>query len=251
MITPYGETLLSHLYPGSQHSANCLVPAVTTFEQRLRLPQQHRTKIIWRLDRGFGGDDNISWLLDQNYQVLAKGHSNRRTAKLAQQVKRWLPVRSDKFVGRVETPVAFSRPVDTFVTRHQTRQGWKYSYLFSTLKLRSLPTIQLYEQRGGAELEFRADKSGLALDKRRKQKRDAQEVWIILTDMAHNYLAWLARHILNDSPLADYGLLRISRDLLRTPGYLQFKQGKLLSVNLLKNSPHAADLAACLGRFWQ
>ena len=251
MLYPYGETLLSHLYPGSQHSSPCLEPAVTTFEQRLGLPPQHRAKVIWRLDSGFGGDDNIDWLLARNYQILIKGHSNRRAAKLAQQVKRWLPVRTDKAVGRVETPVSFFRPVDTFVMRHQTRQGWKYSYLFSSLKLHSLPTVLLYEQRGGAETEIRAHKSGLALSKRRKHKRDAQEVWIILTDMVHNYLAWLTVTIFKDSPLAKYGLLRISRDLFRTPGYIEIKEGQLLSVKLLKTSPHAADLVACLERFWE
>lgn len=251
MIYPYGETLLSHLYSGNQHSSPCLLPAVTTFEQRLNLPLHHRSKIIWRLDSGFGGDDNIGWLLEQNYQVLAKGHSNRRAAKLAQQVKRWLPVRADKDIGRVQTPVTFARPVDTFVTRHQTQQGWKYSYLFSSLKLGSLPTVHLYEQRGGAETEFRADKGGLGLHKRRKHKRDAQEAWIILTDMAHNYLSWLTSHILLDSPFAQYGLLRISRDLLHIPGYVEMKQGQLLSVKLLRTSPHAADLVACLRRFWE
>jgi hypothetical protein len=251
MIYPYGETLLSHLYPGNRHSSPCLVPAVTTFEQCLCLPAQHRAKIIWRLDSGFGGDDNIDWLLERNYQVLAKGHSNRRVAKLAGQVKRWLPVRADKFVGRVETPTTFTRPVETLVTRHQTQQGWKYNYLFSSLKISSVPTIHLYEQRGGAETEFRADKSGLGLSKRRKHKRDAQEVWIILTDMAHNYLAWLMSNIFKDSPFAKYGLLRISRDLLRLPGYIEMKDGQLLSVKLLKSSPLAADLVACLGRFWE
>lgn len=251
MIHPYRETLLSHLYSGNQHSTHCLEPAVTTFEQRLSLPPQHRAKIVWRLDAGFGGDSNIDWLLKQDYQILAKGCSHRRAAKLATQVKRWRAVRDDKFVGRVTTPVQFARPVETFVTRHQTRKGWKHSYLFSTLKLGGVHTVRLYEQRGGAETEFRADKSGLRLHKRRKHKRDSQEVWVILTDMAHNYLAWFARTILTNSPFADYGLLRISRDLLRIPGYINMQQGKPLSVKLLRSSPYAADLVACLERFWE
>ena len=32
MLHPYRETVLSHLHPGYQHSANCLEPAVLTFE---------------------------------------------------------------------------------------------------------------------------------------------------------------------------------------------------------------------------
>ena len=99
MIQAYHESLLSQLYPGQQHSSNCLIPAVLTFEERLCLPSEHRAKVVWRLDRGFGGDENINWLLERDYQVLAKGCSHRRTAKLVDLVQRWRQVRADRFVG--------------------------------------------------------------------------------------------------------------------------------------------------------
>ena len=124
--------------------------------------------------------------------------------------------------------------------------------MFSTLQRSGVATSHFYNQRGGAETEFRTDKSGgLQLHHRRKQQRDAQEAWVLLTDMAHNYLAWFTRHILHDSPFATYGALRISRDLLRIPGYVEVENGQLLSVKLLKSSPYAADLLDCLRRFWE
>lgn len=251
MIHPYRESLLSQLYPGYQHSSNCLVPAVLTFEQLLPLPQQSRAKVTWRLDGGFGGDPNIDWLLARHYGLVAKGCSNRRSAKLVNQVKRWQVVRPDKAVGRVPTPEKFCRPLHTFSIRYQTAKGWQHFYLFSTLNYSGATTVQFYDQRGGAETEFRADKSGgLHLHKRRKHRRDPQEVWILLTDMAHNLLAWFARTILADSPLASFGFLRITRDLLRIPGLIEMEHGRLLSVKLLKSSPYAEDLLACLQRFW-
>ena len=103
LIHPYHESVLSQLYPGAQHSSNCLEPAVATFETVLPLAPARRPKVIWRLDHGFGGDDNINWLLERNYGVLAKGCSNRRSAQLAQQGKRWYAVRPDKFVAMVPT----------------------------------------------------------------------------------------------------------------------------------------------------
>jgi len=251
MIHPYRESLLSQLYPGYQHSSNCLGPAVQTFEQLLPLPEQYRSKVTWRLDGGFGGDFNVDWLLARQYGVVAKGCSNRRSANLVEQVKRWQMVRPDKLVGRVPTPEKFCRPLETFAIRYQTTKGWKHSYLFSTLNLSSKATAHFYDQRGGAETGFRSDKSGgLHLHKRRKHKRDPQEVWILLTDIAHNYLAWFARTILTDSPFADYGFLRITRDLFHIPGVIEMEQGQLLSVKLLKSSPYAEDLLACLQRFW-
>jgi hypothetical protein len=252
MIPAYHESLLSQLYPGQQHSSNCLIPAVLTFEERLCLPSEHRAKVVWRLDRGFGGDENINWLLERGYQVLAKGCSHRRTAKLVGLVQRWRQVRPDRFIGCAPTLGRFSLPVETFVVRYQTKTGWKHAYLLSTLHLGGPHTLQLYDQRGAAETEFRTDKSGgLFLDKRRKHKRDAQEAWVILTDMAHNYLAFFTRTYLADSPFATYGPLRIGRDLMRIPGFVHMEGDRLLSVKLLKSSPLASALLPCLERFWE
>jgi hypothetical protein len=252
MIHPYHESLLSQLHPGFQHSSNCLVPAVSTFECMLPLPPERRRKIIWRLDRGFGGDDHINWLLERQYGLLVKGCSNRRASALVREVKRWQPVRDDKFVGPVPTPSGFVQPLHTFALRYATTQGWRHTYLLSTLRLSALATARLYDQRGGAETEFRSDKSGgLSLHKRRKHKRDGQEAWILLTDMAHNCLSSLSRTIFADSPFQDFGFLRITRDLFTIPGHIEIDNGRLLSVQLLKSSPYAPDLLTCLRRFWE
>ena len=222
LIHPYRESVLSQLYPGSQHSSNCLQPAILTFEQVLDLPPQRRRKCIWRTDQGFGGDANVNWVLERGYQFIGKGCSNRRAGKLAQQVQRWRAVSADAWVGRVVTPEEIKHSVETWVLRYPIPTGWKHVYLFSTLQRSGVATSHFYNQRGGAETEFRTDKSGgLQLHHRRKQQRDAQEAWVLLTDMAHNYLAWFTRHILHDSPFATYGALRISRDLLRIPGYVE------------------------------
>jgi hypothetical protein len=252
MIHPYHESLLSQLHPGLQHSSNCLLPAVSTFEAMLPLPPERRPKVIWRMDRGFGGDDNVNWLLDRNYGILVKGCSNRRAHALAQIVKRWRAVRSDKFVAQVPTPSGFVKPLQTFALRFDTAKGWKYTYLLSTLTQSATATARLYDQRGGAETEFRSDKSGgLYLHQRRKHKRDSQEAWLLLTDVAHNCLSALARTIFVATPFEHFGFLRITRDLFSIPGSIEMENGRLLSVKLLKSSPFASDLLACLRRFWE
>jgi hypothetical protein len=252
MIHPYHESLLSQVHPGFQHSSNCLIPAVSAFEAMLPLPPERRAKVIWRMDRGFGGDDNVNWLLNRNYGILVKGCSNRRAHTLAQTVQRWRTVRADKFVAPVATPPGFVRPLHTLSLRFETRKGWKYAYLLSTLNHSASATVRLYDQRGGAETEFRSDKSGgLHLHKRRKHKRDSQEAWILLTDIAHNCLSGLAHTIFADSPFQHFGFLRMTRDLFAIPGRIEMDNGRLLSVKLLKSSPFADDLLACLQRFWQ
>lgn len=252
MLHPYHESLLSQLYPGSQTSVTALEPAVRLFEQRLPLPETRRHKIVWRVDGGFGSDQNVEWLVQRGYQVLAKGVSNRRAGKLRLQVQRWRALRPDKWVGSVVTPAAFSRPVYTFVLRRLLKGEEQAAYLYTTLPWSGLQIASFYDQRGGAETEFRSDKSGgVHLDQHRKHKRDGQEAWIHLTDITHNYLAWFQHHILTDSPLASFGNLRICRDLMHIPGQIEMKAGQLLSVKLSKSVPHAADLLDCLRRFWQ
>jgi len=251
MIYPYRETLLSQLYPGNQHSTHCLQAAVEGFEEILNLPKKKRLSIVWRLDGGFGADKHINWLVDRNYQVIAKGASSSRSPNLGRQVKRWLQVGHSKWVARVKSPAIVKPQVQTFPLRYLTKERYKYRYLYSTLGLYSRKTLQFYDYRGGAETEFRADKTGgLLLHTRRKQKWEAQVAWILLTDIVHNYLSWFSHHILADSPFASWGPLRITRDLFRIPGHITLSQDGLLFVSLSKSHPFAADLLPCLARFW-
>lgn len=251
ILHPYRESLLSLLYPGSQTSATALEPAIRALEAQLPLPATRRHKIIWRLDAGFGSDENINWIRQRGYHVLAKGVSNRRAGKLLTLVQRWRHLSAAKAVGSVPTPYAFAQPIYTFVVRSFVKQEPTVAYLYTSLPWSGLQIARFYDQRGGAETAFRTDKSGGAhLDKRRKHKRHAQEVWVHLTDIAHNYLSWFQYHILADSPLAAFGHLRISRDLMRIPGQVDLQNGQLISVKLSKNTPHAADLLDCLQRFW-
>lgn len=252
MIFPFHESLLSQLYPGFFHSTNALVPAIETFESRLNLPFERRHKVVWRLDAGFGGDNNVMYLFRHGYQFIVKGHSNRRAAILAHNVKLWRQVDERRFVAKAPTPDSLHPAIRTYLLRTHGPKRVRLTYLLTTLKLTGVQTIRFYDQRGGAETEFRADKSGGGwLHKRRKQKRHAHEAWIHLTDMAHNYLAWFAHHFLSETPFAGYGHLRIGRDLLRTPGFVGCHQDRLSSVKLLKSRPHARELLEVLKQFYE
>lgn len=252
MLFSFGESLLSQLYPGFCHSTHALKPAIETLEARLDLPPHRRHKVIWRIDAGFGSDANVLYLRQRGYHFLVKGHSNRRAANLAHQVRYWRQVDNTRFVGRAPTPAPLADGIYTFVIRTHGPKRVRLTYLLTTLKLTGPRTVHLYDQRGGAETQFRADKSGGGwLHKRRKHKRDAQEAWLHLTDMAHNYLSWVVHTKLQATPFADFGPLRITRDLFRTPGLVEIHDGQLFSVKLLKSVPHVDQLLVVLRRFWE
>jgi len=98
--TDYREVVASLLYPGTQTSLASLQPAVLTLERVLYLDLLRRQRTLIRLDGGFGSDDNLAWLLNRSYQLIAKGYSGKRAAAYARQVRHWIEVRpGEKWVA--------------------------------------------------------------------------------------------------------------------------------------------------------
>jgi hypothetical protein len=180
--------------------------------------------------------------------------NNRRAEALARQVRRWDASSKDVWLAEVPPPVEYGRPVRFFVKKRLKDGVYLHSYYVSTLTLPSKRLFMAcYDDRGGAEVEqFRNDKSGLSLEARRKRSFLGQKGYILLTDLAHNLLADFYHRGLVGSPFDGYGLKRIVRDLLATPGRLIFdsSNGKLVRVELLSLKQSSEDLAICLERYY-
>lgn len=245
-----GETIWSGLYPGNSHTMNCLQPAVEAVESSLDLGLAQRRRTVWRTDGGAGSDALIGWLIDREYHVLMKGHSNRRAHALGQKVRRW-DEWAGSWIGEVDPPTHFKRPVQFFVKKRLKNEVFHYSYYVSTIKLSSKRAfIKAYDLRGGAEVEqFRQDKSGLHLAKRRKSQFYGQYGLILLTDLAHNLLANFRHKGLTDSPFASFGHKRMVRDLLQISGYLTFANDKLIRIDLDKSNENSEALCICLKKY--
>ncbi len=176
--------------------------------------------------------------------------ANRRAGALAKKVRRW-DAYGDIWLGEVAPPVDYGRPVRVFVKRRLKKGKFLHSYYVATLSLPSKGHFMAcYNSRGGAEVEqFRNDKSGLNLAARRKQDFFAQKGFILLTDLAHNLLADFYHQALVGTRFEGYGLKRIVRDLLATPGRLVFKDGELKRIELLSLKQNASDLLICLEKY--
>lgn len=203
------------------------------------------------MDSGAGTDEQLRWLLARQYQIVIKGFSNRRAEALARQVARW-DLYGDVWLGRVEPPVDFGRPVQLFVKRRFKNGAFCHSYYVTTLKLPSKGHfVTLYDNRGGAEVEqFRNDKDGLHLSARRKRSFLGQIALVLLTDLAHNLLADFRHKVLVGSKFELFGQKRIVRDLLQIPGKLTFVNGELKRIELLSSHPNAKDLLICLEKYY-
>lgn len=249
-VIKYGETIWSDLFAGNRLTAHCLQPAVLATESSLELTESQRKRVVWRIDGGAGTDEQLGWLLARQYQLVAKGISNRRAEALARQVTRW-DAYDDVWLGQVASPVDFGRPVQVFVKKRFKNDTFYHSYYVTTLKLPSKGHfMSLYDNRGGAEVEqFRNDKSGLHLSARRKRSFLAQIALVLLTDLAHNLLADFHHKALLGTKFEPFAQKRIVRDLLQIPGKLTFVNGQLKQIELLSSHENAKELLICLEKY--
>jgi hypothetical protein len=212
--------------------------------------QKQRTLI--RTDSGFGGDYNVDNALESDWQVLTKGSGGRRPGSLARRipVDQWQDLGNSRWIAATINPPAYLRPIQHWVLRWKTDKGRiKHSTILCSINEWSAAEIvDHYDDRGGCETEIRSDKSGLKLAKRRKLHVSAQETLILLTDVAHNLLAWTTPILFPEGPFAAFGPLRLIEDILAMPGELVFEQGKLLEVRLNRNHPYVAQVADGLNR---
>ena len=69
------ETIWSEVFPGNRHTAKCLPDALKGVQSSLELDAKQRQRTVWRMDGGGGSDANFQLLLQQGYQLHAKGFS--------------------------------------------------------------------------------------------------------------------------------------------------------------------------------
>ena len=247
-VPRYHETILSLLKPGNVPSSQAFQPAVLEMERLMGWSLEQRQHILLRSDGGCGTDANINWQLARHYQLLTKGFSGQRAQAYGQTVQAWQELRPGLCVAPVPHPIRYARRTQSFLRRWQDSHAqWKYAIQIHTLLTTSpAAVVQRYDARGAMESEFKDDKSGWHLARRRKHQWCAQEALLLLTDLAHNTLAYLRPWLFTDSPFMAWGPLRVIRDLLAMPGQVRFKGDKLVMVALPQRHPYASDMAHCL-----
>jgi len=106
----------------------------------------------------------------------------------------------------------------------------------------------LYDERARMENEIKAEKGGLLFPKRRKKPLEAQEAFGLLTDFAHNLVAWSRDFWAAEPKIGDLGLYGIVKKIMTIPGTLTFEDGKLVKARLQATHPLAKPVVSCLSR---
>jgi len=261
VATHYQEIVTDRLYPGNVQLSKSLRQLVALTEETLELKDYRRSRTILRIDAGGGSLDEVNWLLARGYQLHGKDISAKRAQGWAYTVKQWHdgPLHPGRQVGwaEPETTPDYVRPVKRLVIRWHKRNGQtSYGMLISTLSPRDVcgllgqPTsdarhpeklcrayAQLYDKRGGAvEIEIKEDKQGFGMVKRQKRKVEAQDMLVLLNQLAHNVLMWARNWLSETAPkLGCFGILRLVRDLLSVSGKIEFNQRKSSIKRIIVN----------------
>ena len=269
----YEEIVYQKLYNGKRQLDNSLQELILATAEVLQLDKKRRQRTIVRVDGGGGRDEDINWLLGQGYGVLAKAHNWQRCRKLAKTVTTWWA--DEKEVGReagwVTVPHGYQRQTRQVLVRTLKANGkWQESLIVTSLPASALfrlaglhlckrPTdkqllwaiVYAYDKRsGGIETSFRQSKEGLHIHRRNKRGFIAQEMLLLLAQLAQNVLIW-ARNRLAEmmSAWRHWGLKRLLRDLLSLPGRLRLDaSGQITGFMVDHRQPNAAAFvraAAC------
>lgn len=258
LATRYDEILSERMYAGTQQLASGLQQLVKDAELILNLQQPQRQRTLLRIDGGGGQDAEVNWLLERDYCLLVKMFSGTRARQLAQEVAeyQWIPdpQRPDRDVAWLPQPVPYARPTRQAAIRIRHKNQWYYGVLITNAPdclLRELshfsafhPQAELlhmvhaYDRRsGGIETHNRGDKQGLGLSKRNKRSALAQEMLILMAQLAHNLLIWFARRLKRYlPPTLHLGMLRLVRDVLSIHGRLLFDHHAHLHTVLLDSA---------------
>jgi hypothetical protein len=261
----YDEIVHERLYSGKTQLNRCLPELVAGAEAILNLNPGYCKRTILRIDGGGGNDADINHLLRRHYQLLVKVNHWKRVQKLAATVADWEtdPRDPKRQAGWVQQPFAYEHATRQLAVRCQTQKGtWQTTILVFNLADDQLHwlnqqgkrpftppadpiwlAVYAYDLRGGGvETAIKGSKQGLGIIKRNKKSFHAQEMLLLLAQLAYNVTAWVRNGLAScEARLRQFGMLRMVRDAFHIAGLLVFNaEGHIVQISL--NQAH--NLAA-------
>ena len=248
LASRYNEIVCEKIYNGKVQLEKNLPELVELAEEVLELDEAKCKHTFLRLDAGGGTETNINFILKRGYRFITKIKNWQRTCKLVRTVTQWqpLPGLPDHECGWVESPIQFETNTRQLAIRWPDQKkpdeyhasvlvfNLSDNDIFALLE-RTMPNtcsdtslwsaiVALYDRRGGGiESSFRNSKQGLAITKRNKKSFHAQEMLILLAELAYNIIVWVHRELAgHSSTIAAFGLLRMVRDAFHIAGSIHF-----------------------------
>jgi len=269
LATDYGEIVVDRLFSGKIQLETSFQQLVEEAEDVMDLGPDRRKRTILRVDAGAGADKDINWALGRGYGLLTKVKNWQRAVKLTQPIEQWYddPKVPDRQLAWVPQPHRYVCPTRQLAVRRKDKKGeWKIRVLVTSLDDRTLfalarlpfkkdrtefetmcALLYAYDLRsGGAETSIKDSKQGLGITRRNKRNFHAQEMLVLLAQLAANVIAWarneMARHV---PGWRHFGSLRMVRDVFHIAAAIVLdSQGRILEVSLNQDDIYAGNFLA-------
>jgi hypothetical protein len=269
LATLYEEVVVDRLYSGKIQLEKSFQQLVEMAEDVLELSSSKRERTILRFDASAGTDKHINWALGRKYHLLTKVKNWKRVDKLTRSIEHWQD--DPKVPGRqfawVPEPHSYVRHTRQLAVRRKDSKGtWKVRVLVATLDDATLfwlarqpfrkdprpedimyALTYAYDLRGGAvETSIKDSKQGLGITKRNKRNFQAQEMLVLLAQLARNLITWTRMDMASHVPSWQaFGSLRMVRDLFQISGKIKVDDhGRILHVALNRDHIYAAEFLA-------
>ena len=275
LATRYNEILNEQLADGTQQLGGLLHSLIAETEKVLDLDANRRGRSLIRMDSGGGDEADVNWLLRRGYLVLLKMAGSQRALKLARQIpaSAWLtdPRQPHRQLAWLPKGIAYEHPTQQVVERWVASPHHKahYAVLVTNAPPALLqemtasidlplsgdpPLLQLayaYDLRSGAlESCNRADKQAFGLHHPYTHAFYAQQILLLLAQLAHNLLTWVALRLRPHLP-KPLGVPRLLRDALSISGRLYFDpHGQLVGLVLNALHPLPRPLVLAFSKEW-
>jgi hypothetical protein len=262
--TLYEEIVCERLYRGKTQLNRSLSELVLAAETVLNLNLGWRRRTILRIDGGGGNDEDINGVIARDYAFLVKVTHWKRVEKLVGTVSDWHTDPQDprRQAGWINAPFLYDQPTRQLAVRCLGKDGkWHTSVLVFNLEDDQLlwltqqgkrpsllspdsiwAAVYAYDLRGGGvETSLKGSKQGLGLTKRNKKSFDAQEMLLLLGQLAYNLIVWTRNGLAAClAKVRQLGMLRMVRDAFHISGTITFDgQERIIQISL--NQAH--DLA--------
>lgn len=258
----YQEVVLDQLFSGKRQLNSSLPQLVQAAEAVLDLDATRRTQTLIRVDSGGGKADHVNGLLQRGYAILVKSVNWHYAQQQAETVSGWVqdPCRPDRQLAWCPTPLEFEQETRQWLIRKRKKNGdWAISLVIARLpdtllseqtgltlnspQPRLIALTYLYDQRGGGvETQFKNGKQGLGLHRRNKKSFAAQEMLVLLAQLAHNLMIWMrnALAVAAHPRFRKYGVLRLVRDVCQIAGRIfSDEHGRIQEIRLNRHHPLA------------
>jgi hypothetical protein len=178
-------------------------------------------RIILRLDGGFGDAENLAWLYEQGYDVVARVHNHRVAQRLRQEEGLcWEKVSKNGFIAESQSTLLGSSPypLRLFACRQwwgsEKPERWSALAVTPDLGATTWPARRVgvfYNERQVMEAGIKEGKGIFASRHLPTRHQDGIALYQELVLAAQNLLRWFRRQVLHHSLFAQAGVKQLVR----------------------------------------